>query len=290
MRVVGRLKPGVTLSQARGDMDAIGRGLAAAFPQADAGSSVTVRTLKDWIVGDAGKFLYVLLGAVAFVLLIACANVANLLLARAIGRSREFAIRAALGAGRVRVIRQLLTESVLLSVAGGALGLLVAAWGTHAVVSILPDALPRSQEIGMDSRVFIFTAIVSVACGILFGLAPALKISRPDLQETLKEGGRGSSGTHHHVQGVFVTVEVAMALVLLIGAGLMLRSLARLWSVDPGFNAHHVLTFNVAMAPAVAGNATASRSALRDLHDRLSAINGVEAVSMMAGLTARLWR
>jgi predicted permease len=283
MRVVGRLKPGVTLPQASADMDTIGRGLAASFPEADAGSSVTVRSLKDRIVGNTGRFLYVLLGAVAFVLLIACANVANLLLARAIGRSREFAIRSALGAGRARVIRQLLTESVLLSAAGGALGLLISAWGTHAVISLLPDALPRSEEIGMDSRVFIFTAIVSVACGILFGLAPALKISRTDLQETLKEGGRGSSGTHHRVQGIFVTVEVAMALVLLIGAGLMLRSLARLWSVETGFNAHNVLTFNVALAPAVAGNATASRSALRDLHDRLGAINGVEAVSMMAG-------
>ena len=283
MRVIGRLKPGVTLAQARADMDGIGRGLAASYPQADAGSSVTVRSLKDWIVGDAGRFLYVLLGAVAFVLLIACANVANLLLARAIGRSREFAIRAALGAGRARVIRQLLTESVLLAAAGGALGLLIAAWGTRAVISILPDALPRSGEIGMDSRVFIFTALISLVCGILFGLAPALKTSRPDLQETLKEGGRGSSGTRHRVQGVFVTVEVAMALVLLIGAGLMLRSLARLWSVDPGFNPHNVLTFNVALAPALAGNATAARNALRDLHDRLGAMSGVEAVSLVAG-------
>jgi predicted permease len=283
MRVVGRLKPGVTPAQARAEMDTIGRGLAASFPEADAGSSVTVRSLKDWIVGGTGRFLYVLLGAVTFVLLIACANVANLLLARAIGRSREFAIRSALGAGRARVIRQLLTESVLLSAAGGALGLLISAWGTHAVIALLPEALPRSQEIGMDSHVFIFTAIVSVACGILFGLAPALKTSRPDLQETLKEGGRGSSGTHHRAQGVFVTVEVAMALVLLIGAGLMLRSLARLWSVDPGFNPHNVLTFDVALAPAVAGNATAARNALRDLHDRLSAIKGVETLSMMAG-------
>jgi len=283
MRVVGRLKPGVTPEQARAEMDTIGRGLAASFPEADADSSVTVRSLKDSIVGDTGGFLYVLLGAVAFVLLIACANVANLLLARAIGRSREFAIRTALGAGRGRVVRQLLTESVLLSAAGGALGLLISAWGTHAVISLLPDALPRAQEIGMDSHVFIFTAILSVACGILFGFAPAFKISRPDLQETLKEGGRGSSGTHHRVQGVFVTVEVAMALVLLIGAGLMLRSLAHLWSVDPGFNSHNVLTFNVALAPAVAGNATTARNALRDLHDRLKAINGVEAVSMTAG-------
>jgi len=283
MRVIGRLKPGVTEAQAAGEMDAIGRGLAAAYPQADAGSSIAVRSLKSRIVGDAGKFLYVLLGAVAFVLLIACANVANLLLARAIGRAREFAIRAALGAGRARVIRQLLTESVLLSAAGGALGLLVAAWGTRAVISLLPDALPRSAEIGMDSRVFIFTAVISLVCGILFGLAPALKTSRPDLQETLKEGGRGSSGTRHRVQGVFVTVEVAMALVLLIGAGLMLRSLARLWSVDPGFNSRNVLTFNLALAPASAGNPLAARNALRDLHDRLSAMSGVEAVSMMAG-------
>src|SRR5271170_4296162 len=173
-------------------MDVVAAGLAAEFPEADKGAGIELVPLKKDIVGDVQGILFVLLGAVGFVLLIACVNMANLLLARSTGRAREFAIRAALGASRTRVIRQLLTESILLATAGGALGLALANWGTQAVLAVLPEAIPRADQIGLDVNVLLFTLGISVLTGILFGLVPALKIARPDLQETLKEGGRGS--------------------------------------------------------------------------------------------------
>ena len=245
MDAVGRLKPGVTLQQAQADMDSVAQGLAETYPDADKGTGIALLPLKQDVVGDIRPFLLVLLAAVGFVLLIACVNVANLLLARSTGRTREFAIRAALGAGQGRVIRQLLTESLVLSCAGGGLGLLLAAWGTQAAIRLMPEALPRAQSVHIDSRVLLFTLAASVLAGIFFGLAPALRTSRADLQATLKEGGRGSSGARHRLQGLFVVVEMAMALVLLVGAGLMVRSLANLWSVNPGFNPRHVITFAV---------------------------------------------
>jgi predicted permease len=282
-RALGRLKPGTTIAQARADMDGVARNLEAAYPEADAKVGVTVMSLKKSIVGDIQPFLIVLLGAVVFVLLIACSNVANLLLARATGRTREFAIRLALGASRGRVIRQLLTESVLLGVIGGGMGLLLAAWGTQAIIAVLPDALPRSQEIGMDTRVLLFTLLISVLSGIVFGLVPALKTLKSDLQETLKEGGRGTSGKRHIAQSVFVVTEVALALVLLVGAGLMIRSLSMLWRVNLGFNPHNMLTFSLALPPAVMANPAGIRPALREIHDGLMAIPGVEAVSLNGG-------
>ena len=239
--------------------------------------------LKKDIVGDVQPFLWVLLGAVGFVLLIACVNVANLQLARATTRAREFAIRAALGASQSRVIRQLLTESVLLGLAGGALGLVLAAWGTQAALKVLPETLPRAQDVGVDGRVLIFTLVASIVAGVLFGLAPALKIARPNLQETLKESGRGASGTRHRAQGIFVVVEMAMALVLLIGAGLMIRSLLDLWSVNPGFNPKGVLTFAVSLSPSLGANAATSRNAIREMDERLKSIPGVESVSSTGG-------
>ena len=190
MDAVARIKPGVTLEQARADMERVTRNLAAAYPDADSNTSATVVSLKEKIVGDVRPYLLVLLAAVFFVLLIACVNVANLSLARSMQRAREFAIRAALGAGKLRVIRQLLTESVLLSLFGGGLGLLIASWGTQAALGLLPESLPRAEEIQLDSRVMIFTLTVSVLSGIFFGLAPALRLMKPSLQETLKEGGR----------------------------------------------------------------------------------------------------
>ena len=193
MRALGRLKPGLTLSAAQADMDQIANNLALAYPDADKGAGISLVPLKKDIVGDVQPFLWVLLGAVGFVLLIACVNVANLQLARATTRAREFAIRAALGASQSRVIRQLLTESILLGLAGGGLGLLLAAWGTQAALKVLPETLPRAQDVGVDGRVLIFTLVASVVAGVLFGLAPALKIARPNLQETLKESGRGAS-------------------------------------------------------------------------------------------------
>jgi predicted permease len=282
-RAIGRLKPGVTLAAAQADMDQIANNLALAYPDADKGAGVSLVPLKQDIVGDVQPFLWVLLGAVGFVLLIACVNVANLQLARATTRSREFAIRSALGASQSRVIRQLLTESLLLGLAGGALGLLLAAWGTQAALKVLPETLPRAQEVGMDGRVLIFTLVASLVAGVLFGLAPALKISRPNLQETLKESGRGASGARHRAQGVFVVVEMAMALVLLIGAGLMIRSLLDLWNVSPGFNPKGVLTFAVSLSPSLGVNAATSRNAIREMDEKLRNIPGVESVSSTGG-------
>jgi predicted permease len=283
IEVEGRLKPGVTVAQAQADMDEIGQNLAAAHPESDRDKEIAVVPLKKDIVGDIQPYLLVLLGAVGFVLLIACTNVANLLLARSTGRTREFAVRAALGAGQGRIIRQLLTESTLLAVFGGGAGLIVAAWGTQAALSFLPETLPRAEEIGLDARVLIFTAAISLLAGILFGLAPALKTSQPNLQDTLKEAGRGSSGARHRVQGIFVAAEVALSLVLLIGAGLMIRSLARLWSVSPGFNPHNVLTFNLSLPAAVRTSPVGLRTYFRQLHEKLDSIRGVQASSSFAG-------
>ncbi|HVB07914.1 MAG TPA: ABC transporter permease [Candidatus Acidoferrales bacterium] len=284
MDAVGRLKPGVTFTQARADMNGVAENLARAYPQADKNSGISLFPLKQDMVGNVAPLLYVLLGAVGFVLLIACVNIANLLLARSTGRTREFAIRAALGASRTRIVRQLLTESILLSFTGGVIGLLLAAWGTRAAIAILPQALPRAGNVGLDPRVLLFTLGVSLLAGILFGLAPALKTSQRNLTETLKEGGRGSSGARHRLQGVFVVVEMAMALVLLVGAGLMIRSLVSLWNVNPGFNPHNVLTFSVAFPPQVASAPPDQvRNGLRQLETGLAAVPGVRFVSASGG-------
>src|SRR6266404_1364757 len=236
MNSIGRLKPGVTIEQARAEMNRIGENLAAAYPEADKGTGISLIPLKTDVVGNVKGILLVLLGAVSFVLLIACANVANLLLARSTGRAREFAIRAALGASPARVIRQLLTESVLLGIAGGSIGLLLAKLGVRVLLATLASNVPRSEEISLDGHVLFYTLGISVLTGIVFGLIPALKTLRPDTHETLKEGGRGSSGARHRTQSVFIVVEMAMAVVLLIGAGLMIRTLSALGNVNPGFD------------------------------------------------------
>ncbi len=281
---IGRLKPGVTIQQARADMDGVTRNLAAAYPDADKGISAGIIPLRKDMVGDIQPFLLVLLAAVGFVLLIACVNVANLLLARSAGRQREFAVRVALGASPARVIRQLLTESVLLALAGGGLGTLLAAWGTQAALKVLPAALPRASEIGIDIRVLIFAVAASVLAGILFGLAPALRISKPNLQETLKEAGRGTSGAHHRTQRLFVVIEMATALVLLIGAGLMTRTLARLWGVNPGFDPNNVLTFGLSLPPAMKkATPDAIRAAYREFDAKLGVTPGVRAVLAFLG-------
>jgi len=280
---IGRLKPGVTLPQAKADMESIARNLAAAYPEADKGVGITLVSMKEDIVGNVRPFLLVLLGAVGFVLLIACANVANLLLARSMGRSREFAIRAALGASQRRVIQQLLTESILLAGLGGALGLLIAFWATKGVLSTLPGTLPRANEISLDAHVLLFTMAVSVFAGIAFGLVPALKTSRVNLQEILKESGRGLSGARHRLQGVFVVIEIAMALVLLAGAGLMIRSLAALWRVNPGFNPSHAITFDLSLPASSTTGAAETRARLRHFDAKMYSIPGVEAVSVTLG-------
>lgn len=282
-RVIGRLKPGVTLAQAQADMNVVARNLSAAYPVADKDVGITLLSMKQDIVGNVQPFLLVLLAAVGFLLLIACANVANLLLARAMGRTREFAVRAALGARQSRIIRQLLTESIVLAGLGGSLGLLLAFYGTRAVVKILPGSLPRTGEISINGTVLLFTAALSMFAAAVFGLAPALKSSRINVQEALKESGRGSSGARHGLNRMFVAGEVAMALVLLIGAGLMLRSLAALWRVNPGYNPSHAITFVVSMPSSPTTTSAETRARLRQFDQKMLSIPGVQAVSVTLG-------
>ncbi len=281
---IGRLKAGVTMEQARADMEGVTRSLAEAFPDTDKGITAKLTPLKEQMVGHIRPLLLVLLAAVGFVLLIACVNVANLLLARAASRTREFAVRAALGASQARVVRQLLTESILLALAGGGLGLYLASWGTRAALSVLPAALPRGEQVGVDGHVLIFTAGISLLAGIFFGLTPALKSSQPDLHEMLKQGGRGTSGTRQRMQSVFVVAEIALALVLLIGAGLTIRSLAKLWGVDPGFNPHNVLTFGLSLPPTMMhAKPDAIRAAFREFDEKFASVPGIQAVSQTWG-------
>jgi putative ABC transport system permease protein len=249
IEVVARLKPGVSIEQARANMNAIAQSQAERYPTTNTGIGAKVISLHEQTVGDVRPMLIVLLGAVAFVLLIACANIANLLLARAAARQREMAIRGALGASRSRVVRLLLTESVLLAVVGGAVGLLFATWSLDLLVSLKPANLPRLAEIGIDRTVFLFTLTISLITGIVFGLVPAWQASKSDLNEGLKESGRGSSGgpRRHRVRALLVVAEVALSLVLLVGAGLMIRSFSRLLAVDPGFKPDHVLTAFVSL-------------------------------------------
>jgi predicted permease len=283
MDAIGRLKPGVSLAAAQTDMAQITRNLAAAYPNADKGTGAAVIPLRDELVHEVRPYLWLLLGAVGFVLLIACVNVGNLQLARSTGRAHEFAIRCALGADRWRVVRQLLTESVALGLAGGAIGACVAAWATQAAIRLLPETLPRAEDVGLDGHVLVFTFAISILAGVVFGLVPALKMSRSGLHETLKEGGRGASAARQRAQRVFVVAEMALALVLLTGAGLMIRTLARLWSVNPGFNPQNVLVFDVTLAPSLGANAAATRSAIRELSQTLRAIPGAQAASVIGG-------
>jgi predicted permease len=283
MNSIGRLRPGVTVEQARLDMDRVAANLAVAYPEADKGQGISLIPLKTDVVGNVRGILLVLLGAVSFVLLIACANVANLLLARSTGRSRELAIRAALGASPARVIRQLLTESVLLGIAGGCLGLVLAKLGLRVLVAALADTLPRSEEIALNGQVLFYTLAISVLTGILFGLIPALKTLSRDTHETLKEGGRGSSGARNRAQSVFIVVETAMAVVLLIGSGLMIRTLMALGNINPGFDSNNVLTFNISSSSGTAMSADQLRAMYRETLRQIQSVRGVEAASMMGG-------
>ena len=280
---VGRLKPGVTLAQARADMDAIAHHLALAYPEADKGVGISLLSMKEDMVGDVQPVLLVLLAAVAFLLLISCANVASLMLARSMSRSGEFALRASLGASRSCIIRQLLTESFLLAGLGGILGFLLAFFGTKAVIRLLPGSLPRAGEVSIDARVLLFTLGVSLLGGIIFGLAPGLRSSRANLQQVLRQSSRGAGDARHRLQELFVAVEVAMAFVLLIGAGLMLRTLAALWRVNPGYHPEHAITFSLSL-PSNSGTTPAeTRARLRRFDADMRAIPGVEAVSVTLG-------
>jgi predicted permease len=280
LSVVGRLKPGISGASAKAEIATICGRLALQYPKTNAGHGGTVVPMKEDIVGGIRSTLLLLLGAVGFVLIIACANVANLLLARSTARKREFAIRAALGANRGRVVRQLLTESLLLSLGGALIGLLIAAWGTKLVVAAAPANLPRAEAIGIDPYVLLFTLTVSIATGILFGLAPALQGANINPQESLKEGTRGAGGGRHRVEGVFVSVEVGLAVVLLAGAALMIQSVWRLWKVDPGFNTHNILTAQVAVSPTAAGSGPQIRQAYDQMLERVGATPGVAAAAI----------
>lgn len=283
MNSIGRVKAGVSFEQANADMNAIANSLALAYPDANKGSSISIVPLKQDVVGNVRGILLVLLGAVGFVLLIACANVGNLLLARSTGRTREFAIRSALGASATRIIRQLLTESVVLGLTGGILGFVLARFATKTIATALTEFLPRADEISMDSNVLIFTAGVSILTGLLFGLAPAIKMLRPQLNETLKEGGRGSTGAHHRTQTVFVILQMAMALILLIGAGLMIRTLAALWNINPGFDPKNVISFVTSSTSNPSSTADQLRAKYREAERQFKSIPAVEAVGMIGG-------
>ena len=281
--VIGRLKPQVTLEQARADMKSIEQQLISEYPTQNAGNTIQLVTLQESIVGDSRQLLLLLFAAVVVVLLIACANVANLLLARAATRRKEFAIRVAMGASRSRVLRQLLMESVLLAVVGGALSLLLAGWCLDLLVRFAPQNLPRMTGVTIGWRVLGFTLGLSVLTGIVFGIAPALQSTKIDLHETLKESGRTTTDARSgRLRNAFAVAEVALAMVLLVGSGLLIKSLVRLVASDPGFNSHSVLTMQV-----LPRQAYKSRPQLKQFYsqmlERITALPGVEAASVLNG-------
>jgi len=273
---LARLAPGVTLAQAQAEISTIQNGLDHLYPDANRDLGIYIEPLKQFVVGDAGKMLLLLSGAVGLVLLIACANVANLLFARAAARVREFAVRSALGANRARLVRQLLTESVLLSLLGAGLGLLFAILGVKSVPAAVSENLPRSENIAVNGFVLLLTLCASIAVGILFGLAPALKSWNSDPQASLKEGGRGSTVAHHRTQSILVIVQMALTLVLLVGAGLLFRTLRHLSDVNPGFDIQHIMTFKVGVSHSLTKTAPSTRTAYQQLIERIRQIPGVQ--------------
>ncbi len=282
LQVVARLKPNATIGEAQAEIASICSRLAHEFPATNAGRGARVSRMKDDMVQTIRPTLLMLVGAVGFVLIIACANVANLLLARSTARQREFAIRTALGAERGRIVRQLLTESVILSLAGAVAGLLLARWGTSVVLAAAPGSLPRAGEIGIDPYVLLFTLVVSIVTGILFGLAPAFHSATVNPQESLKDGTRGAGGGRHRTEGIFVALEMALAVILLAGAGLMMRSVWQLLQVDPGFNTRNVLTMQVALSPKVMKSPPDIRLAFQNLLTRVATVPGVQSAAMTA--------
>ncbi|HYU97677.1 MAG TPA: ABC transporter permease, partial [Pyrinomonadaceae bacterium] len=279
LRTYGRLAPGVSLEQARAEMQVIDKTLAAQYPADNKNRASVLIPLHERIVGQSRQSLLVLFAAVSLVLLIACANFANLLLARAAEREREFVIRTALGAGRWRLIRQLLTESVLVSLAGGAIAVLLAIWATNLLIALQPEKLPRLQEIGVDARVLAFTFGVSLLTGIIFGLLPAWTASRSVVGEALKEGGRSATagGARQRMRSTFVVVELAIALVLLIGAGLLIKTFWNLRSVEPGFNPDHLLTMRVELPEARYKEVARQTRFRTQTLDAINSLPGVQA-------------
>ncbi len=290
LSVLARLKPGVTREQAQADMNRIAGTLTAQHPDSNTDLGVRLVPLQDQVVGDFKLALQVLLSAVLFLLLIASANVANMLLARAAGRQKEIAIRTALGAGRFRLIRQLLTESLLLSGLGGAVGLLLAWWGVYLLVAFGPSDLPRLKEITVDGRVLGFTFAIAMLTGIIFGIVPALKASFPDVNEVLKESGRNATGSvsHRRLRGLLVASEIALSLVLLVGAGLLLKSFHKLQAVSPGFNPQNLLTMRVSLRGPRYQEDAAIVTFYDQLVEKLKASPDVQSVSTRSYLPVAL--
>jgi putative ABC transport system permease protein len=300
VNVIARLKPGVSEAQAQAEMQTIAARIAQDHKDSHAGTNITVTPLHDQIVRQVKPLLLVLLGAVGFVLLIACANVANLLLARASARQKEIAVRAALGAGRWRLIRQLLIESALLALLGGGLGLLLAQWGVEALIAAIPDNvlnfMPYLRDVALDGRTLAFTGALALVTIIVFGLAPALHASKLDLHSALKEGGRTSGeGSRRRLRDLLVVGEIALALVLLVGAGLMMKSLMRLLEVDPGFDPKNVLTFSVSLPAAKYDQNEEVYAFHHQLISRLESLPGVKGagtvtvIPLIGGNTTRFY-
>jgi putative ABC transport system permease protein len=280
VNVIARLKPGATVAQAQADLDTINQRLAQAYVETNTGWSTRVTNLREQLVSGIRTSLLILLGAVAIVLLIACANVANLLLARATARQKEIAVRTALGASRLRIIRQLLTESVLLSIIGGVFGLGLSVWMTRLLVAVSPANTPRFEEIGIDRRVFLFTLGITLLTGLVFGLAPALQTSRLGLNENLKESGRRGAGgeRHNRLGSLLIVSEVALSFMLLVGAGLLVKSFMRLRDVSPGFNPNNVLTMRMGLMPGKYQQGEPRAQVFRQAVEKIQAVPGVEAV------------
>ena len=289
LRVIGRLKPGVTLAQAQADLNAIVARLQQQFPQTNAVRSVRLVSLHERVVGDSRQTMLLLFGAVGLVLLIASANVANLMIVRAAGRSQEIAIRLALGAGRWRIMRQLLTESILLACLGGACGWLLAIWGIDLLLALSPDGTPRLSEVRLDYQVFAFTLLLSVMTGVVFGLFPALAASKADLNQTLKEGGRSATAGsgRHRLRSALVIAEVALALVVLIGAGLLIKSFARLQKVSPGFDPNGLTTMLIWLSDAKYLEASRRVAFMQQLRTRLGVLPDVQSVAIANDLPIR---
>lgn len=280
INVLARLQPGATLSQAQSELALTGVQLAAQYPKSNAGRTFIAEPLRPE-VGNVSSTLWLLLGAVSLVLLIACANVANLLLARAVSREREFAMRVALGASRGRVVRQCLTESALLGLAGGLFGVSLAAIGLRPFVRFWPGSLPRAEEVHLDWHVLLFALAVSLLSGILFGLAPALRIPTRSLENKLRAGAKTIAGTSRRLHASFVISEIALAVVLLISAGILGRTLLRLSSLDPGLNIHNVLVSRMALSAATLENPARIRAAWQDALDRTRAVPGVQSAAVV---------
>jgi putative ABC transport system permease protein len=281
---LARLKPGVGTQQAQAEMTTIAQRLAEQYPKENSGMGVSVISLEDQLVGSVRPALLVLLAAVGCVLLVACVNVSNLLLARALGRQREIAVRTALGASPWRIVRQLLTESVLLALVGGALGLLLAYWLIGPLISLSPETIPRLNEITIDGRTLAFTIAVSLLTSLVFGLLPAVRVSRPDLQVALKQGGQTSAGGSGLLRSVLVVAEVSLTLVLLVGAGLLTKSFWRLLQVNPGFDSDNVLTMQIALPESEYKEEYQTIAFHRQMLGRLESLPGVEAAGIINNL------